>query len=103
MARLLTAFVLCAAIGSMSGCMSDRTRALGWTYAGLEWDGEAEVSIGLKEGMACARSILGVPTRGDASIRAAAADGGITNVTLVERFTKHFVIVGENCTVVRGN
>jgi len=56
-----------------------------------------------KEGKACAQSILGLLARGDASVRAAKANGGITEVTVVDHSARNFLnIVGEWCTIVRG-
>jgi len=57
----------------------------------------------VKEGKACAESILGLMARGDAGVRAAKANGGITEVTNIEHSARNFFgIVGEWCTIVRG-
>jgi hypothetical protein len=57
-----------------------------------------------KEGKACAESILGLLARGDASVRAAKQNGGITEVTSVDHSARNFLnIVGEWCTLVRGH
>jgi len=56
-----------------------------------------------KQGKACAESILGLIARGDASVRAAKANGGITKVTTIDHSARNFFgIVGEWCTLVRG-
>jgi hypothetical protein len=56
-----------------------------------------------KEGKACAESILGLMARGDAGVRAAKANGKITEVTNIEHSARNFFgIVGEWCTIVRG-
>jgi hypothetical protein len=56
-----------------------------------------------KQGKACADSILGLIARGDASVRAAKENGGITEVTSVDHSARNFLnIVGEWCTLVRG-
>ena len=56
-----------------------------------------------KEGKACAESILGLIAKGDASVRAAKANGGITEVSSVDHSARNFFgIVGEWCTLVRG-
>ena len=56
-----------------------------------------------KEGKACAESILGLMARGDASVRAAKENGGITEVTGIDHSARNFFgIVGEWCTLVRG-
>jgi hypothetical protein len=57
----------------------------------------------MKHGKACADSILGLVARGDASVRAAKQNGGITEVTSVDHSARNFLnIVGEWCTLVRG-
>ena len=57
----------------------------------------------LKEGKACAESILGLLARGDASVRAAKAKGQITEVTTVDHSARNILnIVGEWCTIVKG-
>ena len=56
-----------------------------------------------KEGKACAESILGLLARGDASVRAAKLQGGITEVTSVDHSARNLLnVVGEWCTIVRG-
>ncbi|MEZ5397948.1 MAG: TRL-like family protein [Bryobacterales bacterium] len=60
-------------------------------------------NIGKKKGEACAMSILGLVTTGDAGIRAAASAGGITQISAVD--SKHFNILGiysKYCTIVSG-
>jgi hypothetical protein len=57
----------------------------------------------LKEGKACAESIMGLLARGDASVRAAKARGQITEVTTVDHSARNILnIVGEWCTIVKG-
>jgi hypothetical protein len=57
----------------------------------------------LKNGKACAESILGLVARGDASVRQAQINGGITEVTNIDHSARNFLgIVGEWCTLVRG-
>ena len=58
----------------------------------------------MKTGKACADSILGLVARGDASVRAAKQNGGITEVTSVDHSARNFLnIVAEWCTLVRGH
>ena len=58
----------------------------------------------LKDGKACADSILGLIAKGDASVRAAKENGGITEVTSVDHSARNFLgIVGEWCALVRGH
>ena len=60
-------------------------------------------NIGKKRGEACATSILGIVTTGDASIRAAADAGGIKEISAVDGSIKNILgIYAEYCTVVSG-
>ena len=56
-----------------------------------------------KEGKACAQTIMGLVAQGDASISAAKAAGGITQVAHVEH-TAHSIlgVVADFCTIVKG-
>lgn len=56
-----------------------------------------------KEGRACMRSILGLVASGDASIQTAKANGNIKKVSTIDYEVENLLgIVGEYCTVVRG-
>ena len=58
---------------------------------------------GSKTGTSCASSVIGIVKKGDASIEAAKAAGGITVVASVDYHTKGFYpFVGETCTIVTG-
>ncbi|MBX2803920.1 MAG: TRL-like family protein [Myxococcales bacterium] len=62
-----------------------------------------ENNIGRKKGEACATSILGLVTTGDASIRAAADAGGIRNISAVDSSIRNILgIVATYCTIVSG-
>jgi hypothetical protein len=56
-----------------------------------------------KEGKACAQTIMGLVAQGDASISAAKAAGGITEVAHID-YTAHSIlgIVADFCTIVKG-
>jgi hypothetical protein len=56
-----------------------------------------------KEGKACAQSIMGLVAQGDASISAAKAAGGITQVAHID-YTAHSIlgVVADFCTIVKG-
>ncbi|MCA9492813.1 MAG: hypothetical protein KC621_22925 [Myxococcales bacterium] len=61
-------------------------------------------NIGKKKGEACASSILGWFTTGDAGIRAAADAGGITQISAVDsHITNILGIYAKYCTVVSGD
>lgn len=56
-----------------------------------------------KEGKACAQTILGLVATGDASISAAKANGGITQVSHIDYSAKSILgIIGDWCTIVKG-
>jgi len=99
-------FVGLALAGMMgtTGCISVFTPAIGVLYSEVHFAGDAEGPVGTKEGKACAQSILGLVATGDASIKTAAAAGGIKNVTAVDHYARNIVgILGEFCTIVRGS
>ncbi len=101
--RLLGILVLCALVAPAAGCLTVSTPAIGTFYADVKWDGGSTGMLGRKEGKACAESFLGLVATGDASIKAAAKAGGITNVTRVDHYTRHRLVMGEYCTIVGGN
>ena len=56
-----------------------------------------------KEGKACAQAILGLVATGDASIAAAKANGGITEVSHIDYTAKSILgIIADFCTIVKG-
>jgi hypothetical protein len=91
-------------VTSLSGCIAVWTPAQGLLFTEVRGPIAAQGAIGAKEGKACAQSILGLIAQGDASIAAAAKAGGITNVTTVDHYSRNILgIIGDFCTVVRGN
>lgn len=63
----------------------------------------ATTETGAKQGEACANTILGLVNKGDASIEAAKANGGITTVASADYHTKGFYpFFGETCVIVSG-
>ncbi len=58
---------------------------------------------GTKTGEACARGWFGVVALGDASIEAAAKNGGITRVDSADFYARNRIVIGRFCTVVRGS
>jgi hypothetical protein len=103
----------CPALGLMilalglSGCMIVDSPIKGVLGTEVIWGDMAtgKVVAGTsKEGKACAESILGLLARGDASVRAAKENGNITEVTSVDHSARNLLnIVGEWCTIVKGN
>jgi hypothetical protein len=95
---------------SLSGCMIVDSPIKGVLGTEVIWGDIATAEAGspttgpLKEGKACAESILGLLARGDASVRAAKQNGKITEVISVDHSARNLLnIVGEWCTIVRGH
>ena len=86
----------------LTACIGVATPAVGIFATDVQWDGHAKGKLGTKEGRACAQSVLTLVASGDASIKAAAKDGGIRNVMSVDHSTKWTLLFGEYCTIVRG-
>jgi hypothetical protein len=75
----------------------------GTLYSGYKMGGAVTTGTGTKTGQACASSILGAIGTGDASVAAAKAAGGITEVAHVDHDI--FSILGlyaTSCTIVVG-
>lgn len=94
----------------LGGCMIVEAPIRGVVGTEVIWGDVATGKSGspspgaVKEGKACAESILGLIARGDASVRKAKENGGITEVTGIDHSARNFFgIVGEWCTLVRGN
>ncbi len=88
----------------LAGCMAVASPAIGTLYTNVKGPIDAEGSLGSKRGEACASSFLSMIATGDASISAAAANGGISNVKTIEHQSTNFLgIVGTFCTIVRGD
>ncbi len=92
----------------LSGCMIVDSPIKGMMGTEVIWGdiatGETAGSGTLKEGKACAESILGLLARGDASVRAAKQNGNIKEVISVDHSARNLLnIVGEWCTIVRGH
>jgi hypothetical protein len=96
--------VLLGLTGCAGFAFSGQGVAQGFIYADANTPVHAtENNIGKKKGEACAVSILGLITTGDASIRAAADAGGIKEMSAVDtQFTNILGIWAKYCTVVSG-
>ena len=100
----ILALAIAAGSASLGGCLAVGTPAVGVVYTDVKYGDVATTATATpKTGTACAESILGMFATGDASIEAAKANGGITEVASVDH-TAHSVlgIYGEWCTVVKG-
>lgn len=104
--KSLWVFSSLVVVVGLSGCMIVESPIRGVMGTKVIWGdtaGEPGEPGTMKEGKACAESILGLVARGDASVRAAKANGGITKVTSIDHSARNFLgIVGEWCTLVRG-
>jgi TRL-like protein family len=103
--RTMTLGAVLIAIG-MTGCMIVDTPVKGMFGSRVRWGDFAQgddTTPDTKEGKACMDTILGLFARGDASVRAAKANGKITEVSVIDHSARNFLnITGEYCTIVRG-
>lgn len=76
----------------------------GFIYANAQTPNHAtENNIGKKKGESCAVSVLGIITTGNSSIRAAAYNGEIVEISAVDSSIKNVLgIWAKYCTVVSG-
>ena len=105
MKNALIAVFLGFCLLNLTGCMGVASPVAGWAYTEAKWDGDVENGpAATKEGKACATSILAMIATGDASLDAAKANGGITQVAEVNHSSKNILGVwGEYCTIVKGS
>jgi hypothetical protein len=108
--RTLSVLGLMSLVAGLGGCMIVDSPIKGVLGTEVIWGDIATGEVGsetrgtAKQGKACADSILGLIAKGDASVRAAKENGGITEVTSVDHSARNFLnIVGEWCTLVRGH
>jgi TRL-like protein family len=102
---VLTLAAVSVACLTLAGCMIVQTPAIGIIFTEVKYGDFATTSTAAtKEGKACASSILGWVATGDASVTAAKAAGGITNVSAIDHTAHNILgIIGEWCTVVKGS
>lgn len=105
-AGALLAFGLIGLSAGLNGCMIVDSPIKGVLGTEVIWGdvaGKTAEADTIKQGKACAHSILGLLAEGDASVRAAKENGGITEVSSVDHSARNLLnIVGEWCTLVRG-
>lgn len=88
-----------------TGCaMSMNAPVSGFIYTGAKGATAATSSdVGSKTGTACAKSYLGWVGVGDASVGAAAKEGGITKISTVSSDNTNIIgVYAKNCTIVTG-
>ena len=102
---VLTLAGISVAAFSLAACQIVATPVAGWVLTDVKYGFNAtDEKSAPKEGKSCAKSILGWVATGDASIAAAKAAGGITTVASVDHSANQILgIVGDWCTIVRGN
>lgn len=89
---------------AVSGCMPVYSPLMGILYTEVWGPLDAGERVGTKEGSACGQSILGLIATGDASLKEAARDGGITKIDSVDHKSRNILgIMAEFCTIVRGS
>ena len=104
MKNMWAAGVLGLGVIALTGCQPVASPLAGLIYNDTKfgWETTRNTDVS-KEGKACANTILGLVAQGDASISAAKAAGGITEVAHVDHSAKSILgIVTEYCTIVKG-
>ena len=83
----------CASVGPLPGSL----------YGNVTSAVAATAQVAMKEGEACASSVLGIIATGDASIETARKNGGITSIASVDRRDTNILgLFMKHCTIVRG-
>ena len=107
MKKILVVAVAAATASVLTGCAGMAFGPAGAPNAGLYASGSINRSAGggaiAKKGEACASSILGIITTGDASTGAAAKKGGISKVAVIDAdYSNILGLYASYCTVVHG-
>jgi hypothetical protein len=108
MKKSMALVVVLAAASMMTGCagfaFSGRGVPMGTLYAETSANEQVtENGLASKRGEACATSILGLVTTGDASVATAAKNGGISKVASVDhQFQNMLGFYSKYCVVVSG-
>ena len=104
MSRTWTLGILVLGVMLWTGCQPVASPVMGIFFNDTKYGYIAtEHTDATKEGKACAQSIMGLVAQGDASISAAKAAGGITQVAHID-YTAHSIlgVVADFCTIVKG-
>jgi len=105
MKSLKTAVALIVAVCAFGcgGVSGGNGGASGGLYSGYKMGGNVSTGTGTKTGEACAMSILGLIAIGDASLSAAKAAGGITQIAHVDHDIFSVLgLYGKTCTIAVG-
>ena len=102
--KTLTAAAAALSLVLFSGCVPVYTPAIGILLTDVYGPIDSNGRVGKKEGRACAQSILMLVATGDASIKAAAANGGITKIDSIDHYSRNILgVIADFCTIVRGS
>ena len=95
---------LAMVVVALAGCQPVASPLMGIFFNETKFgDTVTPVTAATKEGKACAQTILGLVATGDASLTAAKANGGITEVSHVDHSVRSILgITAEWCTIVKG-
>lgn len=104
MIRAVLGFTAASSLMILTGCQPVASPLMGVFFNDTKFGWEAtQNSTVTKEGKACAQTIMGLVATGDASIAAAKAAGGITEVAHVDHSAHSILgIVADFCTIVKG-
>ena len=105
MSKLLAVCLLPTALSGCAGfAFGLKNVPIGFIYADAVTPVHAtNNNIGRKTGEACAMSILGLITTGDATIRAAADAGGVRDISAVDASMMNVLgVYAKRCTIVSG-
>ena len=108
--KKITSLVLLSSLMAFSGCAGMSFSSHGVPFGSLYVDSSNVEQISdqsgnnyAKTGEACAISILGLVVMGEADSKTAAANGGITDVAIIDNRYKNFLgVYAEYCVVVHG-
>jgi TRL (tRNA-associated locus)-like protein len=104
MSRVWTLGALSLGVILLTGCQPVASPLMGIIFNDTKFGYIATTNAAApKEGKACAQTILGLVATGDASISAAKAAGGITEVAHID-YSAHSIlgVVADFCTIVKG-
>lgn len=104
MKKVVLSILALVLMAPLAGCVAVATPAVGVLYTDVHGPVDGEGAVGGKKGEACATSYLALIATGDASIAAAAANGGIKNVTSVDHHSTSILgLIGTFCTIAYGS
>ncbi|MDH5654358.1 MAG: TRL-like family protein [Spirochaetia bacterium] len=107
MKKILLLALLTASVFALAQCAGGYVAPNGSLFqnTSMNKDVSTKTDVGAKSGKACATGYVGAVSMGDASVKAAAAAGGVTTINSVDYTTENILgsVVAKTCTVVNGN